>query len=79
MSCRVFDYETLISFNTLEDSRLLYSPLADISPFFSGLGIFLLGVRRRPAGGPVVCELFEEVGFDLRRLLGLSVHVPMVG
>lgn len=79
MSCRVLDYETLVSFNALENSRLLYSPLADVSPFLSGLGIFLLGVRRRPAGRPIVCELFEEVGFDLRRLLETLVHVPMVG
>ena len=45
MSCRVLYNETLVPFNALEDTRLLDSPLANVSPFFSGLGVFLLGVR----------------------------------
>ena len=65
MSCRVLYNETLVPFNALEDTRLLDSPLADVSPFFGGLGVFLLGVRGRPPGSPIVCELLEEICFYL--------------
>jgi hypothetical protein len=65
MSCRVLHNETLVTFNAFEYMGLLNGPLADIRPFFVGLGVFLLGVRGLPPRFPIVCELFDEICFDV--------------
>lgn len=72
MSCWVFYNQTLILFNGLEDMRLLNRPLADVCPFLGSLRIFFFGVGRFPSCLPVVCELFEEVCFDVGRLYDFS-------
>ena len=71
MSGWVLYDQTLILLNSLEDMRLLNRPLADICPFFGSLRVFLLRMRGFPACFPVVCELFEEICFDIGRLRGL--------
>ncbi len=68
MGCRVFYDKTLILLNGLKDSGLLNSPLADICPFFGSLRIFFFCVGGFPACLPIVCELFEEICFDVGRL-----------
>ena len=49
MSCRVLDDEAFVPFDTFEDGGLLDRPGADVSPFFGGLRVFLLGVRWCPS------------------------------
>jgi len=65
MSCRVLHNETFVTLNALEHMGLLNGPLANIRPFFVGLGVFLLCVRGLPPGFPVVCKLFDEICFDV--------------
>ena len=68
MSCWILHNQALILLNSLEDMRLLNRPLANICPFFGRLGILFLCVRGFPPCVPVVCELFDEVCFDIGRL-----------
>ena len=68
VSCWVLHNQTLILLNSFEDMGLLNGPLADVCPFLGCLRIFFLGVGRFPPLFPVVCELFEEVCFDVGRL-----------
>ena len=68
MSCWVLYDQTLVLLNGLKDMRLFNGPLADVCPFFGGLGIFFLCVRGFPPCVPVICELLEEVCFDVGRL-----------
>lgn len=76
MSCRVLDNKTLVTLNAFEYMGLLNSPLANIRPFFVGLRIFLLCVGGFPPGFPVVCELFDEICFDVCGWLSaLSIYV----
>ena len=71
MSSSVLDNKTLVTFHSLEDVRLFYSPLSNICPFLillaGTLGV-LLSMRRLPSGLPIIGELLEEVGFDDGRL-----------
>lgn len=68
MSGRILYNQTLVLLNGLEDVGLLDRPFADVCPFFGSLGIFFLCVGGFPPCVPVVCELFEEVCFDIGRL-----------
>ncbi len=65
MSCRVFHDKTLVTLNAFEYVGFLNGPFANVRPFFVGLGVFLLRVRGLPPGLPVVCELFDEIRFDV--------------
>ena len=75
VSSGVLEHKTLVTLNASILERLLNSPFADVSPFLwlfvvrLCLGI-LLSMRRLPSLLPVVCELFEEGGFDGGRLFG---------
>jgi hypothetical protein len=72
VSSGVLDNKTLVTFHSLEDMRLLYSPLSNICPFLILLArafCVLLGMGRLPSGLPVICELLDEVGFYGGRLL----------
>ena len=71
MSSWVFYDQTLILLNGLEHMGLLNRPLANIGPFFGSLRVFLLCVRGFPACFPVICELLEEICFDIGRLRDL--------
>ena len=71
MSGWVLYDQTLILLDSLEDMGLLNRPLADICPFFGSLRVFLFRMGGFPACFPVICELFEEVCFDIGRLRGL--------
>lgn len=68
VSCWILHNQALVLLNGLEDIRLLNGPLADVCPFFGSLGILFLCVRGLPPFVPVICELFEEVCFDVGRL-----------
>ena len=64
MSSLVLDNKTLIALNTLEDSGLLDSPVANVRPLLIvGLDV-LLCVRGLPSGLPIVCELLKEGSFQ---------------
>lgn len=79
MSCRVLDNKTLVTVNAFEYMRLLNGPLANIRPFFVGLGVFLLCVGGLPSGFPVVCELFDEICFNVCGWLStLSIHTSQI-
>ncbi len=73
MSCWVLYNQTLILLNGLEYMGLLNRPLANVCPFFGSLGIFFLCMGGFPSGIPAVCELFEEVCFDVGRLWDFSM------
>ncbi len=64
---RVLDDKTSITLNSLVDSRLLNSPLADVGPLLIALDV-LLGVGRLPPLLPALGELFYEWPLDLARL-----------
>ena len=68
MSRWVLYNQTLVMLDSLEDMGLLNRPLANICPFFGSLGVFFLRVRGFPACVPIICELFEELCFDIGRL-----------
>ena len=72
MSCWVLYNQTLVLLNTLQDVGLLNGPLADVCPLFGGFGIFFLCMGGFPPRVPIICELFEEVGFDIGRLSNIS-------
>lgn len=60
----ILQHQTLVAFDTLEDSRLLNRPFSDVGPVFVRGGILLLGVGRGPALLPVVGELLQEGSFE---------------
>lgn len=64
----VLDDQALVTLHALEDGGLLNGPLANVGPLLLllALGVLhiLLGMRRLPAGLPVICELFEERGLE---------------
>jgi len=64
MGSSVLDNKTGITLNSLVDSRLLNSPLADVGPFLIALHV-LLGVRGLPPLVPAVGELLEERSLEL--------------
>jgi len=68
VSGRVLDDQTLVAFNTLEDSGLLDRPLANVGPVLLGLGIILLCGGALPPGLPIVGKLLKEGSLEGSRL-----------
>lgn len=60
VSSGVLHDQTLVTIDTLQDSRLLNGPFTNVSPFILGLSVILLRVRRLPPSLPVVGELLKE-------------------
>jgi hypothetical protein len=65
---RVLDDQALVLLDALEHRGLFYGPLADICPLLLGGLVVLLGVRFLPSLVPVIGELLEERGLQLRGL-----------
>lgn len=68
MSCWVLYNQTLVLLNALQNMGLLNRPLANVCPLFGGLRIFFFCMGGFPPCVPVMCELLEEVCFDVGRL-----------
>jgi hypothetical protein len=68
----VFQHETLVTLDTLEDGRLLNSPLSNIGPVLLRVGVGLLGMGGSPSLLPVIGKLLDEGTLDGGRLEGQS-------
>lgn len=69
VSSLVLDHKTLLALHSLEDIRLLNSPLANICPLLIGAGRLFLGMGGLPSLLPAIGELLDEcIGFQSSRL-----------
>lgn len=64
VSSLILDDKTLVTLHTLQNSRLLDGPVADVCPLLVISLDVLLCVRSLPSSLPVVCELLEERSLD---------------
>jgi hypothetical protein len=68
MSSRILHHETLVARDAGENLGLFNRPLSNICPVLFSLGVLLLRMGWRPSRIPIISELFEEGGFQVRRL-----------
>lgn len=68
----VFQHETLVTLDTLEDGGFLNGPLSNVGPVLLGVRVGLLGVGGGPSLLPVIGELLDEGSLDGGRLEGQS-------